>query len=442
MPKPKKKVVVRRVLKVKSSGAGKQKDGEKGEAGKKVQEVKSSGAPREGQQQEETNVENSTVAEVQVGEQEAKEEKTVVTPPITEEQKNVVPVAEVEKDDKEVDEESKVTPSVAEVQKDDQETKEEKTVKPPVAEVPKEELDVTPPVAEEKNDDQESKKQKASVKSSGAKKEERKTVINPPPVERHTTKENIKVFFDPVTYQNKNDTPEDTPSATVLDQTQDGASGEQLQETENTNKPDESGEDSKKEDGSTKESDGSGNGGTDQDSPEAETPLDPTSKDSSWWDWSDWSTWNSWSWDHQWWGWYDQHDQKTWSCQTTPESGTPSSQNLELSLGRLHTVDLESVAPPETSKKSEPETKQPEDKKISEEKEKQKKAAHARYMRYYRSVHFMKARSLFDAQKDSLAYSRLFITLVASRYNLGPDTPVEIKRIASKCSGRDLVPLR
>ena len=412
MPKPKRKVI-KRVVKVKSSGAGKKKADEDA---KKSEDTK--GGDENAKKNGDLNVVKSSGVKVDVGKGQRHEEKNVVTPPMT--------VAEVQKDDKESKEEKTVTPPVAEVQKDDKESKEEKKVTSPVAEVPKddkesnEEKKETPQVAEVQKDAKEPMEEKTLVKSSGAKKDENETPIpTGPPVERHTTKENIKVFFNPETYQNKKDSPEvtSTPIDTVLDPTQDGAIEEpnvvdppavELAPTpvvttggmENTNNLDGSGEDSKKDDGSTKASDESGNGSADENTkpeevePETETPDFLNVEDSSWWDWKSWSTWNSWSWDwdRQWWGWDDQQHQKTWSCQTSPESGTPSSQSLEASLGRLNTVDLETprnvpATPAETKEKTEPKKESPEEKKSPEEKDKAKKAAHARYMRYYRSVH-------------------------------------------------------
>ncbi len=418
VPKPKKKVVIKRVLKVKSQAAPKQdekagctksEEVEKKREEAEVKVVKSSGAKDMEKEQK----------EVGAGGQEKPNEAKVKTVKSSGAKDKKNEQKEVGVGDEEKPKETKVKAVKSSGAKDNE--NEQKEVGVSDEKEPKEEAEVV-------------KSQGAteqSVKEGGTKKEVKKIVIDPPAVERHTTKENIQVFFNPETYQNKKDDTEAPPISTVLDPTQDDVSDGQngmassaldpvpkvveshdgtIEPTVEMGKaetPNESGEDSKKtakDLNIPSEESGKGNDVEEPKAEPAETVQPgadlptPTPKDSDLWGWDDWSTWNSWSWSRQWWGWYDEDYDNTWSVkkhQTTPPSSstTPSSHNLEASLGRLNTVDLEQdgkghdTTPKETAEKKDLAKENQEDPEKLEKKEKAKKAAHARYMRYYRSVH-------------------------------------------------------
>lgn len=124
------------------------------------------------------------------------------------------------------------------------------------------------------------------------------------------------------------------------------------------------------------------------------------------WQWTDdqWYSWNHWNNSYyRWWGSWDRdnhEDDNLWSVKRHGQQGTPSTVvsspstiELEKCLPRASTVDL--ATPPPTGETGEPtkqdtneateETKTKEQ--LETEKEIARKKAHARYMRYYRSVH-------------------------------------------------------
>lgn len=136
-----------------------------------------------------------------------------------------------------------------------------------------------------------------------------------------------------------------------------------------------------------------------------ETPLQDQpaeGPDNSKWTDDEWYWWNHWNNSHyRWWGSWDRdnhEDTNLWSVKRKEPSGTPSTvqsspstMELEACLQRASTVDLATaegtgengVNNPETNDTKETKTKE----QLEAEKEIAKKKAHARYMRYYRSVH-------------------------------------------------------